>query len=303
MFAYPMRPHYRSGSETPWGGNALGTLFGKDIPDIRTGEALEASTLPGMESRAPDGRTLTEIAGGELPLLLKLLDAREALSVQVHPDDAYAGVHEGGKHGKEEAWLILHAEPGAKLVYGLHPGTDMHTLTPTAALEKCLRWVPVRAGDALLIPAGMVHAIGPGIVLYEIQQSSDVTYRFWDWDRRDRDGNPRALHFKKACDVAHPDLALLPTRGHTVSVPGGSVTEYIATQRFRLAALHAEGAMPLPRAAGFAFVTALCEGSLARNGETISFTRGQTLYVPRGMDGIVLHASGDVLISTENTAG
>jgi len=163
MIAYKMTPCYRAGEQTPWGGDRLKALYGKQIPDPRTGESLEASTLSGRESTGPGGMTLTQIAGGELPLMLKLLDARETLSVQVHPDDAYASRE--GKLGKAEAWLILDAEPGAQLVYGLLPGADLAGLPPEA-LEARLRWVPVKAGDVLNIPPGMVHAIGPGIVLY-----------------------------------------------------------------------------------------------------------------------------------------
>ena len=118
-FAYPLLPAFRHGAQTPWGGDALARLFHKAIPDARTGEAMEASTLEGLESRLEDGRPLSALTGGPLPLLLKLLDAREPLSVQVHPDDAYAAAHEGGRQGKAEAWVILHAEPGARLVLSL----------------------------------------------------------------------------------------------------------------------------------------------------------------------------------------
>ncbi len=300
-FAYKLNPYYRHGAETPWGGDALRRVFGKDIPDDRTGEALEASTLPGMESRLQDGRTLTEAAGGPLPLLLKLLDAREALSVQVHPDDAYAAAHEGGKLGKTEAWLILSAEPGAKLVYGLEPGTDVAALSGKD-IEAHLRWVPVREGDVLYIPAGMVHAIGPGIVLYEIQQSSDVTYRFWDWDRRDKAGNPRALHWEKAVDVARVDLQLAPTRGETIPCESGNCTRYLDTPHFTLERLHVDGAMPLASRPGFRYVTALCDGKLVCGDEAIAFARGDTLFLPGDINGITALAEGDLLISGEGTA-
>ena len=208
-----MTPAYRYGKMTPWGGHSLRDLYGKDIPDDRTGESLEISAIPGLESRDPEGNTLPQLIdayGGKLggtqvsapfPLLLKLLDARDTLSVQVHPDDAYAGRVEH-KLGKTEAWHILHAEPGAELVYGIQAGTDKETLMAAsragAAVEGLLRRVKVKAGDTYFIPAGMVHAIGSGIVLYEIQQSSDVTYRFYDWERTDEKGNKRELHIEKA---------------------------------------------------------------------------------------------------------
>ncbi len=297
MFVEKLTPYYRHGVETPWGGDALRRVFGKDIPDDRTGEALEASTLPGMESRTGDGRTLTRAAGGELPLLLKLLDAREALSVQVHPGDAYAAAHGDGL-GKEEAWLILEAEPGAKLVYGLTPGTDVRALSGRE-IEDHLRWVDVHPGDALYIPAGTVHAIGPGILLYEIQQSSSATYRFWDWGRLGADGKPRTLHWDKACDVARADVALTPTRGKTSDVPGGRVTRYLDTPRFTLDRLRVEGSMPLPQRDGFLFLTALCEGSLARGEERVAFVPGDTVYVYPGTDGVTVEAAGDVIVSGE----
>lgn len=300
-FAYKMRPFYRHGADTPWGGDGLRRAFGKDIPDDRTGEALEASTLPDMESRTEDGVSLTEIAGGELPLLLKLLDAREALSVQVHPDDAYAAAHEkAGSRGKEEAWLILEAAPGAKLVYGLLPGTDVRGISGKE-IEDHLRWMPVQAGDVLFIPAGTVHAIGPGILLYEIQQSSSVTYRFWDWGKLGADGEPRKLHWDKACDVARPDVALNPARGETASVEGGRITRYLDTAHFTLDRLSAEGRMPLPRREGFQFLTALCPGRLVCGGEGLTFAAGDTFYIPPGVRGMVLEAQGDALISGEGS--
>ncbi len=215
-------PAYRFGQDTPWGGDGLRTLFQKEIPDARTGESLEASAIPGLESRDGAGRTLTELIAlyGErltgkgfaqpFPLLLKLLDARDTLSVQVHPDDAYAARVEH-KLGKTEAWYILHAEEGAELVYGVRPGVSkdelMRASRAGAAVEKLLRRVKVRAGETYYIPAGTVHAICGGIVLYEIQQSSDVTYRFYDWERTDAQGNKRELHLEKALDVTRLDFA------------------------------------------------------------------------------------------------
>ena len=211
-----MTPAYRYGAATPWGGEGLRMLFAKEIPDSRTGEGLEVSAIPGLESRDPQGNTLPSLIekyGEKLtgpgfekpfPLLLKLLDAKDTLSVQVHPNDEYAARVEN-KLGKTEAWHILFAAPGAELVYGVKAGTDKESLLEAslagAQVEGLLRRVKVRAGETYYIPAGMVHAIGAGIVLYEIQQSSDVTYRFYDWERRDKNGNKRELHIQKAVDV------------------------------------------------------------------------------------------------------
>lgn len=295
---YPLRPAYRHGADTPWGGDALFRLFGKDIPDGRTGEALEASTLEGLESVTEDGRTLTEVAGGGLPLLLKLLDAREALSVQVHPDDAYAARHENGKRGKTEAWVILDAAPGAKLVYGVKPGTDVSALSGRD-IEACLRYVEVSPGDVLFIPAGMVHAVGAGIVLYEIQQASDVTYRFWDWGRLGADGKPRALHLLQAAEVARADLQLDPVAGEAAAAEGGTVTRYLHTEHFTLDRLSVRGAMALPAAGGFRFVTALCAAELFTQAERALLSPGQTAFLPAGARGVRVRAQGDLLVSGE----
>ena len=216
-------PAFRYGAATPWGGDQLKTRYGKPAPDTRTGESLEMSVIPGLNSTDAQGTPLSELLArygaqltgtqitGEFPLLLKLLDAKQALSVQVHPDDVYAQAHEN-KLGKTEAWIILAAEPGAQLVYGLRPGVTRDMLRQAfeteAPLEPLLRFVPVQAGDVFYIPAGMVHAIGGGILLYEIQQSSDVTYRFYDWNRTDAQGNKRPLHIRQALDVVRPELQL-----------------------------------------------------------------------------------------------
>lgn len=295
---YRLTPAYRHGKDTPWGGDALRRIFGKDIPDSHTGEALEASTLKGLESRVEDGRTLTEVAGGELPLLLKLIDAQEALSVQVHPDDAYAAAHEGGKLGKTEAWLVLHADPGARLVYGLLPGTDVTRLSGKE-IEAHLRWVAVHEGDVLYIPAGMVHAIGGGIVLYEIQQTSDVTYRFWDWDRRDQAGNPRALHWDKACDVARVDLQLEAAKGEERAVEGGRIIRYLQTPYFILDRILAGGDMPLAQEEGFQYITALGDCVLDDGQESIRIWKGDTVYIPPRAAGIRIKGRCALLRSME----
>lgn len=226
----PMLPSYRFGAATPWGGEGLKTYFAKNIPDERTGEALECSCIPGLNSTDERGTPLSELVErlgsaltgtmvtGEFPLLLKLLNARDRLSVQVHPDDGYAAEHEG-KLGKTEAWFILHAEKDAAIIYGVKEGVTKEQLTGAslkgAQIEQLLRRVPVQAGETYYIPAGMVHAIGEGITLYEIQQSSDVTYRFYDWERTDAMGNKRQLHLKDAIavtDIHNQGSAAVPQK-------------------------------------------------------------------------------------------
>lgn len=315
MRPFIMTPAYRYGAETPWGGAALRTVFGKEIPDDATGESLEISALPGLCSRDAQGRPLDELlreggtdmrgtrVGETFPLLVKLIHARVRLSVQVHPDDAYAARHENGKLGKTEAWVVLYAAPDARLVYGIQPGVAREELARAAmsgaALEDCLRWVPVSPGDALFIPAGTVHAIGEGILLYEIQQSSDLTYRFWDWGWRDAQGKPRALHLQKALDVSDVSLCLQPTRGERRSVAGGTRVRLVEAPAFTLDRLEAEGAMPLDVSPErFQLLTALCGGRMIFEGGELPFKPGDSVFVPASAGRLTLACEGSLLLAT-----
>ena len=156
------------------------------------------------------GETAYRRYGLELPLLIKIIDTAEWLSVQVHPDDAYAHTMEAhtGYHGKNEAWYILEADPGAEIVYGLLRPLSKEALSETLRTGQAfsvLRRVPVRVGQTIYVPAGTVHALGPGLLLYEVQQRSDLTYRLYDF------GRGRPLHLEKGLEVAHLQPRHLPT--------------------------------------------------------------------------------------------
>lgn len=307
-----MLPAYRAGAATPWGGSRLGTLFGRALPDERTGESLEISAIPGLNSRDEQGRTLETLLAlyGErltgkglcapFPLLLKLIDAKDRLSVQVHPDDAYAKKHEN-KLGKTEAWIILYADEGAQLVYGVRENVTKEALMNAslqgAAVEKLLRFVPVKAGDAFYIPAGTVHAIGGGIVLYEIQQSSDVTYRFYDWDRTDAEGKKRELHLKKALDVTDTESRLDAVRPQPLPLTGAGErtlvlnSPFFTVERYR----RCENASP-PSQGVFQMATAIEETALAWEGGTLSLRPGDSALLPA--DGYPLRlTAGHLLLS------
>lgn len=302
-----MNPAYRCGAATPWGGSRLHDVYGKNIPDPRTGEALEVSAIPGLNSVTDDGVALSDLIAqygerltgtavkGEFPLLLKLLDANDALSVQVHPDDAYARRVEG-KFGKTEAWVILQADPGAELVFGVVPGTTTEQLREASlkgsAVQALLQRVAVEPGDVLFIPSGMVHAIGKGIVLYEIQQSSDVTYRFYDWDRVDKEGKKRELHLDKALDVTDVTLSAVKAVPKVKQENAqGRRSMLLDTTFFGLERLeNCEGMVIEATPERFSMMTALEDGCLQWEGGKLELKAGQTALLPA--DGYTIRVYG-----------
>ena len=302
-----MSPAFRSGASTPWGGDRLRGLYGKDAAP-QTGESLECSCIPGLESRDGTGKTLPELiarngarlvgryAEEPFPLLLKLLDARDTLSVQVHPDDAYAAANEG-KQGKTEAWLILEADEGSELVYGVNPDVTIDALRTACeqgdAVEPLLRRVAVKPGDVCYIPAGCVHAIGGGILLYEIQQSSDVTYRFYDWNRHDAQGRTRELHLQQALAVT--DLSAQPEVAHAFDAP---YTRVLSVPHFKLDAYCIDGEAQLAHYDDFAILTALTEGLSLRHGSVEQpLRKGDTYLLPAAAPALKLVGHGKAAVS------
>lgn len=308
MTLYPllMAPYFRSGAETPWGGSMLRDAFMKDAPE-QTGESLEISALPGRESVVRNGahagksldrmielwgEALTGPIQGQFPLLLKLIDAKETLSVQVHPGDEYAAANEGGKLGKTEAWVILNCEPGAKLAYGLNlngrPLSEVFS-EGADAIEGALNWVEVRPGDVYYIPCGLVHAIGAGIQLYEIQQSSDMTYRFWDWGRVGKDGKPRPLHVRQALDVSDPSLRPGKLFGTTALCKGGSRSYYISNRYFELCRLNVSGAMPIADGR-MHFITPLGPCTLRWGEESLELNPFDSALIPAALENVIVES-------------
>lgn len=202
-----------------WGGTRLIEKYHKPAGLENYAEAWELSCRDGKMSIAANGplagKTLGEIIeilgnksvspeydGGRFPLLVKFIDSASALSVQVHPSDAYALEHENDL-GKTEMWYIMDADEGSELVIGMneYDKTKLRTAAESGTLELLLHHIKVKPGETYFIPAGLVHAIGGGITLCEIQQNSDVTYRLYDYNRRGSDGKLRELHLDRALDV------------------------------------------------------------------------------------------------------
>ena len=204
-----------------WGGRSL-EKYGKELPaEGKVAESWEASCHPHGMSVVSNGflkgRTLpdvieeygenvvgTRFVDKKYPLLVKYIDANDRLSVQVHPNDEYARINESGELGKNEMWYIVDAEPGAYIYYGLKENITKEQFAQAIrdnSVEDCLNKLEVKAGDVVNISAGTVHAICSGIIILEVQQNSDATYRVYDYNRKDASGNTRPIHIKKALDV------------------------------------------------------------------------------------------------------
>jgi mannose-6-phosphate isomerase len=235
LYLYPLQLE-ASIHETIWGGDRLRLDGWKRYSQekVAVGEAWETEISTVVQNGPYRGKTLGELVeeqgssllgqqaiavfGQRFPLLAKFIDANLQLSVQVHPSDSYATEHEGGKLGKTEFWYILNAEPGATIVHGFKRPTDraeVEAAIHNVTLDQILHEETVQAGDVIFVPAGTVHAIGAGILLYELQEYSDVTYRMYDYGRLSASGKPRELHIERALDVAHytvsPQIKVQPT--------------------------------------------------------------------------------------------
>lgn len=200
--------------EKIWGGNRLNTVFGYPIPSDHTGECWAISGHSGGDCAvAGEGKTLSQLwreqpqlfgnlPGETFPLLIKIIDAREDLSIQVHPDDAYANRNENGSLGKTECWYVLDCEEGATIIIGHNAASkeEMAQMVSENRWTELLREVPIHKGDFFQIDPGCLHAIKGGTLILETQQSSDVTYRFYDYGRLEN-GKPRQLHIDKSLDV------------------------------------------------------------------------------------------------------
>ena len=311
-------------TRTPWGGREILNRYkdGLSVPEQAVvGESWEVSVEPSFPSRFADDDTLLgdaiaadpigwlgdEVAsryGGQTPLLIKLLDASDNLSVQVHPADGDPALG-GDESGKPEAWIILDAKPGAGLYLGFRDGVTREDvaqcLKSGGALDELMNFVPVSSGDAFVIAAGTAHAIGGGVTLVEPQFVSPgrrgVTYRFWDWNRRydaqgqrDPAGTPRELHLERSLEVTAWDLPggasfVQRCRAKTVSLtsePGGLTRQrvidcpWFVTERWA-----GTGHMTVPTTGTLWALTAVNgQGLLRSEGDALPLRRGQSAVIP-----------------------
>ena len=281
-----MKPVFK---EMIWGGHKLRDVYGYDIPSDHTGEcwALSAHkngdcTIDGEEF---EGKTLSwlfdnhrelfgNIEGDQFPLLVKIIDAKNDLSVQVHPDDAYAKANEDSL-GKTECWYVLQAEEGTKMVMGHHAETkeDFVKAIEEDDYDHLLNSFQIKEGDFFYIPSGTLHAICSGSLIYEAQQSSDITYRVYDYHRKDADGKERELHVKQSIDVTTvPSDNSGKQTFEKTALSNGEKTRYVESEFFKVDKYQMNGENVVVNDAPFQMVSILdgegtMDGAEIRKGE------------------------------------
>jgi len=304
----------------PWGGRELARLFGKPLPgDGPIGESWEVADLPENESRVARGplagkrvgelvkmwgRDLigdAELVAGRFPLLIKLLDAREPLSVQVHPRGSTEGLESEQAGVKHEAWYVIDAAPDALLYVGLKPGVgidDVRAASSTPALIDLLQPRPGRPGCCYYLPGGIPHALGAGLVVAEVQTPSDVTYRLYDWERVGLDGRPRELHVGQAlanvrCDVSEQQVQ--QPCAYVAHALATAATRLVACERFLIDKIRfsAGAAGGLRGSEMLIWIVLSGRGRLARDQYRCDFKAGDVVVIPAESAGTCVEAAAD----------
>ena len=303
----PLEPYLR---EIVWGGRRLQD-FGKDLPpDVPIGESFEVSALPEQDSIVRSGpmcglglrqvltrygeelvgAAITARYGDDFPLLIKLIDAQDDLSIQVHPDDVYARAEGLGRFGKTEAWFVLRSD-GSRLALGLQEGADQGTLRQALTedrAEDVVLYQDVGEDDVVFLKAGTVHALCRGVMVYEVQQSSDLTFRLYDYGRLGLDGQPRELHIDRGLAVTAFDGNI--PRPEPAPVPERGGTSLVDAEEFSLV-LHGAETNSLQTTDAFAAVTVIAgEGRFAG----LDLSLAQTALIPAGRDIEILPAGEDL---------
>lgn len=301
-----------------WGGNRLATSLGKSIGDETAAESWEIVDHRDGQSRVAYGpladKSLHELVVeydsdllGEqawqrvndvslpdnlklrFPLLFKFLDAADHLSVQVHPDDALGKLIDPPDLGKTEAWYVLDAEPGAKIYAGLQQDVtraQFHQAVETANVEPLLYSFEAQAGDCVFIPAGTMHAIGKGLLIAEIQQASNTTYRVFDWNRTDDQGKGRPLHIAEALEATHFDRGPVTPVVADLNTP---IQSLVRCQHFKMDRMKVDAPMSMATEGGFVMIACI-EGAVSLKGDPADspLQKGQTALIPACMDGLEL---------------
>ena len=306
-----------------WGGRKLRDDYNKNIEIYPLAETWECSTHVDGQSMTEDmslseilranpdwlGSHPLQVMSGkpELPILIKLIDAKEDLSVQVHPDDEYARVHENGSLGKVEMWYVLSAKKDAEIVYGFRQNMTKEIVRKAIESDKIgqyLNHVHVEKDDVFFVDAGTVHAIGAGCLIAEIQESSNITYRLYDYNRKDRNGYMRPLNIKKALEVANLNSKTVPRQPiRVLKYRNGFANEVLCRCRYfhvERMILNTEIQRNLVeyRTESNSFHTLLCIdgcGCISTDGFLLNFFKGDCIFVPADSEVLKLHGRAQIL--------
>ncbi|WP_414043969.1 mannose-6-phosphate isomerase, class I [Macrococcus sp. EM39E] len=285
--------------ERIWGGDNL-QKFGYDIPSNNTGECWGISAHENgpniILNGEHKGKTLKQIweenndLFGEkktekFPLLTKILDANDELSVQVHPNDAYANKHENGELGKTECWYIIDCEEDAEIIYG-HNAKDkeeLREMIENGKWDALFNKIKVKPGDFFYVPSGTVHAIGKGIQILETQQNSDTTYRIYDYNRKDKNGNTRELHIDKSIDVINYVSKNEKTHPSTKKVGETEINTYISNEFFTVRKILIEDNYQYEKVNDFVLMSVINgEGKININNDTFKIKKGDHFVLTKG---------------------
>ena len=309
----------------PWGGERIRRLYGRQAPPGKLSESWEVSTRPEglsvINRGSWAGRTLADLVRAhprevlgpaavdgraDFPLLFKIIDARERLSLQVHPDDAAAA--RGMGEAKTEMWVVLDAGPEARIWAGWRPGispAEVKEAAASGAFESILQSYPARTGDAFFIPGGRVHALDAGALIYEVQQNSNTTYRLYDWGRRAADGQPRPTHLPQALAVMHwgnaADARCAP---RTLPCPPPNTSrEILRGRHFRVCALTVADAWEDPEPGeGFAvYFVARGRAVFTVGTDRLATAAGTSVLVPAALGGVRVEPAGEETVELLRT--
>ena len=300
--------------ERIWGGRHL-KEFGYEIPNDKTGECWGISAHehgPNMIVNGEhEGKTLKELweentglfgvqTTDKFPLLTKILDANDELSVQVHPDDAYAQVHENGELGKTECWYIIDCDEDAEIIYG-HNAKDkdeLENMIQEGKWNQLFNSIKVKPGDFFYVPSGTVHAIGKGIRILETQQNSDTTYRIYDYDRTDKDGDKRELHIEQSIDVISFNKDNSGTEAEVTEVQGNVIRTYISNSFFTVKQLLIEDHYEYTKQQDYTLMSVLSgEGTLTADGQVYTIKKGDHFILTTEDKEIKLQGKLDIIES------
>jgi mannose-6-phosphate isomerase len=302
--------------ERIWGGNKLKTVLDKNIPFDHCGESWEISAVPNdvsivregqLEGKPLDelirtyqgklvGTKVYEKFGDTFPLLIKFLDAQEDLSIQLHPNDELAQKRHNS-FGKTEMWYVMQADEGASVRSGFNRKIDHQTYLQhlnRKKLDDILNIIPVQADDVIFLPAGRVHSIGKGLVIAEIQQTSDVTYRIYDFDRVDNQGNKRQLHTEEALDAI--DYEHYPEYKTSYRQVSNEITQVVSSNYFTTSRLHFTQAVQRNYQDIDSFVIYIClEGSFTIDFQqgSVAVKKGDSVLLPASLKEVILRPDGE----------